>query len=158
MLQIATMQLAPDKQLVPFRPEHLYSIEIKGYELEYVTSIPDYDEYVLENVIPEMTWTGIARGKVIIIFGLRPLWPGVCEAWMLPGAGIEDNAIAVVRGARKVLDSAMQKYDLMRLQIAVRSSNITAHKFAKSLYFRDEALMRRYGPEGADYYLMARFS
>lgn len=77
---------------------------------------------------------------------------------MLPGAGIEDNSISVVRGARKLLDNVIQEYDIVRLQIAVRTSNDTAYKFAKALYFEDEAIMRKYGPEGADYHLMARFS
>jgi hypothetical protein len=157
MLQLATINLAPDKQIVPFQPNHLYSLELKDYELEYVSNIPNYDQYIIQNADPLLTWTAVVRGKIILIFGVRPFWPHVYEAWMLPGAGIEDNAIAVVRGARKILTNVMQEYDMMRLQIAVRVSNDTAYKFAKSLYFKEEAIMRQFGPEGADYYLMTRF-
>ena len=48
-------------------------------------------------------------------------------------------------------------YDLKRLQITVSYHNNTAYKFAKSLYFKKEGVLKKYGPEGADYFMMARF-
>jgi hypothetical protein len=35
--------------------------------------------------------------------------------------------------------------------------NDTAFKFAKALRFEVESVMRKFGPEGADYYMMTRF-
>jgi len=158
MLRLATVRMSPDKQIVPFQPNHLDRIELKGFELDYVRTIPNYKDYIIYNAEHDLTWTGISRGKVILIFGIRPLWPRVAEAWMMPGKGIEDNAVSVLRGARQVLDNVIEDYDMMRLHIAVRVQNETAYKFAKALYFEEEAVMKRYGPEMADYYLMARLS
>ena len=156
MLQLATVTMRTDAQIIPYHPNHYYSIELKGYELDYIRTIPNYDQYINENATPGLTWTVIIRGKVVAIFGLRFQWDRVAELWMLPGVGIENDPISVTRGARKILDNVIQEYDIMRLQIAVRVQNVTAYKFAKALYFEQEALMRCYGPELADYYLMSR--
>jgi len=158
MLELATCRMAPHHQIVPFQPRHLDAIEIKGFELDYVEAIPNYREYVIFNAQLDNSFTGIVRGKVILIFGVRSIWPGVAELWMLPGAGIEKHTIAVVRGARAVLDNVIEHLDIMRLQLTVHCQNDTAYKFAKALYFEEEALLKHYGPEQADYYLMARFS
>lgn len=104
-----------------------------------------------------MSWTVVGRGRPVCCFGLWQLWDGVAEAWMLPDEEIDKYAISVTRGARRVLDKAIQDIGIRRLQIAVRVQNDTAYKFAEALYFKTECVMKHYGPEGADYYLMARY-
>jgi hypothetical protein len=51
----------------------------------------------------------------------------------------------------------MDSYDITRMQITVKCDHPIAVRFAKSLYFDVECRLRKYGPEGADYYSMARF-
>jgi hypothetical protein len=143
-------------QLIPFRPEHLLRMELKGDELIYLELIPEYHRYIIEMAVPDFSWTVVRDGSPVAVFGVRPMWPGVAEVWMLPGVGIEKNAIALVRGARHIFAQIEQEYGVRRLQIAVRKSNYTAYKFARSVYFEQESLMSQFGPEGEDYYMMTR--
>lgn len=150
--------LGPGQSLIPFRPEHLLRMEMKGDALEYLEFIPDYQQYIIAMAVPDFSWTLVRDGKPICIFGLRPMWPGVGEVWMLPGIGIEENAIALVKGGRHIFAQIEYEYQIRRLQIAVRKSNYTAYKFARVLYFKVESLMSQFGPEGDDYYMMTRIS
>jgi hypothetical protein len=43
------------------------------------------------------------------------------------------------------------------MQIFVKVENTRALRFAKALQFEVECILRKFGPEGADYYAMARF-
>ncbi len=158
MIQIARIKTSAQQQIVPFQPNHLNLIDFRKHELDNIENIPDYLAYVINNSIDDLTWTGIAKGKVICIFGIRPMWTGVAEAWLLTGHGIEQNAISLVRGARILLSDSIEEFGLKRLQIAVRVSNETAFKFAQALHFKVESKMKKFGPEGEDYYLMTRIS
>jgi hypothetical protein len=42
------------------------------------------------------------------------------------------------------------------LQLNVRCSDQRAFRWAKAIGFEPEAKMRRYGPDGSDFYLMSR--
>jgi len=156
MLSFGNNFLSTGQQLVPFQPEHLSHLELKGDELHFADLIPNYYQYILDNAIPELAWTGIRDGKPVLIFGLRPYWVGVAEVWMVPGRGIERNPIALIKGARQILAQIEQKYNMKRLQIAVRKHNDTAYNFAKSLYFTVESVMTKFGPDGDDYLMMTR--
>lgn len=158
MITFPEMRLAKGQHLVPYRREHLFDIDLKDYEKEnYAGYIDEYLEYVDVNVVEGLTWSAIGYGKVRAIIGFRPMWRAVGEVWMLPGHGIERHAISVVRQGRAINDYVMEEFNLKRLQIAVSCQNDTAYRYAKSLYFKEESVMKHYGPEGADYRLMVRF-
>ena len=157
LIQLPDVKLSPDQHIVPLKYEHLTRLRLKEHEQEYARSIPRYIDYVWDNAVDGYSWAGIARGRVIAAFGLRFYWEGVAEAWMLPGEGIEKNAISVVRATRHLFDIAIEENRLRRVQIAVKVENDTAYKFAKAVGFGVESVMRKFGPEGSDYYLMARF-
>jgi len=159
MISFSDAKLTKGQHIVPYRPEHLLEIELRDYEAQnYKGHIEEYLEYVDMNVVEGLTWTAIGHGRVIGIFGFRPMWRAVGETWLLPGHGIERHAISVVRVARQIMTNVMYDFSLKRLQIAVSTQNDTAYRYAKSLYFEEEAIMKNYGPEGADYRLMVRLS
>jgi hypothetical protein len=159
MISFSDAKLTRGQHIIPYRSEHLLQIEMRDYEAQnYEGHIEEYLEYVDMNVVEGLTWTAIGHGKVIGIFGFRPMWRAVGETWLLPGHGIERHAISVVRVARQIMTNVMYDFSLKRLQIAVSTQNDTAYRYAKSLYFEEEAIMKNYGPEGADYRLMVRLS
>ena len=159
MITFPDVKLSKGQHIVPYRPEHLLDLDLRDYEKDnYKGHIEEYLEYVDINTVDGLTWSGIGYGKVVVIFGFRPMWRAVGEVWLLPGHGIERHAISVLRGARKILSNVIHDFELKRLQIAVSTRNDTAYRFAKSLYFEEEAVMSNYGPEGADYKLMVRLS
>lgn len=157
MIQLPTFRMNGDEQIVPMRYEHLISLQLKKHEIEYQANIPNYIDYIYENSEDGLSWSAIGRGRIIAVFGVRPIWRGLAEAWMVPGVGIEDHAASVVRGARALMDTTVSNLDIARLQIIVKTENDTAYKFAKSIGFSVEGKLERFGPEGADYYMMVRF-
>tara|TARA_S200002703_G_scaffold137364_1_gene127115 strand:- start:305 stop:790 length:486 start_codon:yes stop_codon:yes gene_type:complete len=159
MTMFNNISLSKGQHVIPYRPEHLLEIDLRDYEKEnYAGNIKDYLEYVDDNAWPDLTWTGVGAGKVVLIFGFRPMWKGCGEGWILPGYGLEKHAISLLRNGRFLLTSIMEDYELNRLQIAVSVRNETAYKFAKAMYFNEEVVMPKFGPEGSDYYLMSRLS
>jgi len=157
LIQIPKIRMSPDESIVSLRHDHLMKIDYNEDTKEYIKNIPNYIDYLWANAEAGSSWAGIGRGKVVAAFGIKPIWNGLAEMWMIPGTDIGRHTISIVRGAKVLTDSAIRDYDLKRLQIAVRVENDTAFRFAKSLGFGVESIMKRFGPEGADYYMMARF-
>ena len=60
------------------------------------------------------------------------------------------------KASKLFFDYAANKLEMKRLQITVCSRNIPAYKWAKVCYFEDEGILRNYGPQGDDYYMMSR--
>jgi len=157
LIQLPTFKMRPDEQIVPLQYNHLLSIELGPHEKEYAASIPGYLDYVWENSEHGWSWAAIGRGKVVCVFGVRDVWPGVVEAWFIPGEGLESHARSTLVGARALLSEVMATSGIRRMQIFVKSQHMVALRFAKALHFEVECELRKFGPEGADYYSMVRF-
>ena len=157
MVQLPQFRMSQDEHIVPLRYEHISRLPPTDDSIEYMKYIPGYLDYIWDNSADGWSWAAIGKGKVIAIFGLRMIWSGLAEMWMVPGKGLDRHAISLVRGARAVTDSALSDYGVRRLQITVKVENDTAFRFAKALHFEVESIMRRFGPEGSDYYMMVRF-
>jgi hypothetical protein len=157
LVQLPEFRMSSDEQLVPLRYEHVARMRLADDNKEYMEYIPNYIDYIWDNSEDGWSWAGIGRGKVVIAFGIRHIWHGLAEMWLVPSEDIGSHAISLVRGARAVTDTALQDYGVRRLQICVKVENDTAFKFAKALRFEVESVMRKFGPEGADYYMMTRF-
>jgi len=157
LIQIPEFRMSHDEHIIPLTYEGLTRIQYNDDTLEYMKYIPNYIDYIWSNAESGWSWAGVGRGKVVAAFGIRPIWNGLAEMWMIPGKDIRKHTISLVRGAKALTDSAIRDYDINRLQICVKMENDTAFRFAKSLGFGVESIMKRFGPEGADYYMMARF-
>lgn len=158
LIQLPTFKMRPDEQIVPLAINHLELLELQEHELQYVETIPHYLDYIFENSELGWSWAGIGQGKVVCCFGLRPIWKGVAEAWLVPGKGLEDHARTLLVGARTLFDQAVSDSDITRLQIYVKEENEVALRFAKAIGFDVESKLRKFGPEGADYIGLVRFS
>lgn len=157
LIQLPTFQMRADEQIVPLTLSHVYNIKLGPHEEEYAKHIRDYRDYVWDYSVQGWSWTAIGRGRVIAIFGVRDIWPGLVEAWFIPGEGLDRHARSTLIGARALLREVMSDTDIRRMQIFVKVDNTRALRFAKALHFEIECKLRKFGPEGADYYAMARF-
>jgi hypothetical protein len=157
LIQLPEFRMSADEQIVALNYEHLARMHMGGDSQDYMKIIPNYVDYIWDNSEDGMSWAATKRGKVVLVFGIRMPWHGLAEMWLIPGDNISSNAMLLVRGARAVSDAALEDFNLRRLQINVKVGNDTAFKFAKALRFEVESVMRKFGPEGADYYLMTRF-
>jgi len=142
---------------VDFHYGHIALMDLKDTARDLGASVPNYLEYMQRHTEGTPAFTIIDKEKVILSFGVYPIWPGLAEGWMVPSNHINGRAVALVRGGREIflrIGTAMQ---LRRLQFMVRSSFLQANRFAKSLYFKKEATLLQYGPEGDNYNVYVRF-
>lgn len=148
----------PDNKIVDFNTSHLRMIHMNEYDARWYKIYPNYDEILQQNSPPGQAFTGVVMGEVVCCFGFVRLWPGVFEAWLIPTTeNIRRSVIPFHRTSMRIFDYAMSKYSMKRLQITVCSENALALKWAERCYFKNEGLLKNYGPEGADYYMLARF-
>lgn len=93
---------------------------------------------------------------VIAILGGSLLWPGNMEIWSVTGEGINKYPIAYVKLCRELLDGIREILKIWRFQAAGLCGNPQLDKWFRSIGFKKEAVMEKYGPDGKDYYLYAR--
>jgi hypothetical protein len=142
---------------VPFHYGHIALMSLGKEANEIKESIPNYMKYMQSMTEKTPSFTVMDKGKLLLSFGIYPLWPGVAEGWMIPSNCIDSKAIALIKGARNVFRNINSVMQLHRLQFMVRSSHVQAARFAEVLQFKREAVLSRYGPGGDDYYIYARF-
>ena len=141
---------------VDFSIAHVYMLELDQWQRANMEAHPGYMEMLKAYSAVGPAITALYKGKPVLSFGVVPLWPGVSEAWMLRGEAVSNHGLAVAYGARLFFDQIGPVCGLWRCQIGVQTSNERATKFAKYLKFNVEGLMEQFGPEGSDFYMMAR--
>jgi len=141
-------------RIVPFHPRHIQMANLRKFEQELVDGYgrPHISDYGVEG----LSFTGIYKSKVYVIWGLYPLWKGVAEAWMLPTHDLEDRKLIFHRASLRFFDYATEKLKLHRLQTYVCSTNVRAIKWMEMCYFNREGLLQKYGPDIKDYYIYGR--
>jgi hypothetical protein len=142
--------------VLPFVPQHVDQIGLSSDDQHMFASIPDIQNR-LEHVSKAKTaWTIFYRGKPALVMGLEYKWDTNYEAWLVPGELSIEHGALLTRGARRFFDKIGAKLGLLRMQIVVCVDREKAVQWARFLKFEREGLMRRYGPEGKDYYMYAR--
>lgn len=93
----------------------------------------------------------IDRGQIYAVAGIVPLWEGVGEAWAIPTNRIAEKKIIIGRHFKRTFHEVARDLKMRRVQAAVKVGYEEAHSLARFVGMVDEGLMRKYGPEGADY-------
>lgn len=100
--------------------------------------------------------TAFVYNEPAAIFGFVSIWKGVAEAWLVADDVMRSMPVTFTKSAKQVLDISAISMGLHRTQITVRSTDTRAYKWASAVGFNEECLMRKYGTDGVDYFLMAR--
>lgn len=91
--------------------------------------------------------------KPIAIIGAFEVVPGVTHLW----ANVSKHLNAkFAKASRIMLDNFMVTNSVRRAQMTVRSDYEAGMRFARFLGFVPEALMKKYGQDGSDYWLYAK--
>ena len=117
---------------------------------------PVFAKNTFEFVQPGTAWTGICSDKIICCFGFHVLWEGVAEIWMVPDANLTKKKMVFHRASHKYLLFLAKKLNLWRIQAHVCTENIPGDKWIRSVYFKEEGICRRYGPDSKDYVIFGR--
>ena len=145
----------PTQRAVDWHPFHLEMIELNEFDAENKDLFMDYAKYITSFSTKGMAFT-VMEEKIFACFGIFKLWQGVYEAWLIPSADISQRKFRLHKASKLFFDHAMQKLDMRRLQVTVCSRHRLAVKWAEVCYFSHEGVLRNYGPQGDDYYIMSR--
>lgn len=145
---------------VPFSPWHLQMFDIEAASGGLGSVLADYETYVgvQSQLGPAFSVLRVGGNvETVGVFGAVQLWPGVGEAYALPGRIARSMPVSFVKASRLILDELVKIGGFRRLQAYVKTTHKSAVQFAKVCYFVPEATLSRFGPEGADYTLFVRF-
>lgn len=148
-------------ELIDYRHAHGRELfqknESDGAQIEAWFNQPTFDGWLANLEQPGHSFTAIDSNLgILAIAGVVEKWVGVGEAWMVPGERLREMPLSGARLTKRHLDILRQTHGFWRLQINVHVENELALRFAKWLGFVMEGEMIKYGPDGKNYYRMAR--
>jgi hypothetical protein len=142
---------------LPFVPEHFDHLDIDQREVTLVAKGDQLKYMAASQAAMGTAVTAFMHGRPIAVFGVVRIWDGVGEMWSMFDNQAREFHVTMVRGGRMFCDIAIRYLHLHRLQITVRTDDIRAMRYAKSVGFEQESVMRKFGPDKVDYLLMTRF-
>jgi len=138
-------------KLIPYRAGHARKILLREVE-GYLQNCKDFDEWAKINEGPE-AWSAVNdTDTVVACGGVREMWEGVGEAWLLLGEGTVGHEIGVCKEILKKL----HEVKFHRVQAHARVDFPIAHTFLHRLGFKEEGYMKMYYPDKCDAILYAR--
>tara|TARA_R110002167_G_scaffold62113_2_gene175400 strand:- start:611 stop:1051 length:441 start_codon:yes stop_codon:yes gene_type:complete len=142
--------------MVDYKPEHIESI-LDGDMSKMARKSFGMAEDIAHGLFaPGLAFTGLIDGYVIASAGIKPLWPGVGEAWIVASDNMPKKKLSVIKLIKENFDRMIHDNGFVRVQACIRSDWPEAKRFAEFLGFEHEGIMKKYGPDGQDYLRMAR--
>ena len=131
--------------VVDFKPEHLQKIHVKDIHAgEVPNTVMTYAKTIMDEDHP-----------VAIIGGFR-FTPSVIHLWALVSDDVRKRPIAFHKLVKNLLAYLCKQHHLKRIQMDVKADYLEGQKWAESLGFKQEGLMRGFGVHGEDFYLYGR--
>jgi hypothetical protein len=152
--QLNQLKLSKGVFFLPAVKDHLNRMTISNEEVLVHT---DHKEIIMEQIDYGPTVTAFFGLDPVAMFGFVPIWEGVAESWLVADNGVRTRPLTLTKYGIAAHDIAKISMGLHRLQITVRITDNRAMKWAFALGFENEVIMKKYGPDQVDYYLMARF-
>ena len=142
------------RRLIPFHQRHVHMARLRKIDQELVDGYgrPHIIDYGVEG----LSYTATYKSKVIVMFGLYPLWKGVAEAWMLPTEHLFDSKLIFHKATLRFFNYASEKLKLHRMQTYVCTTNYRAIKWMEMCYFNREGHLKEFGPDLKDYFVYGR--
>jgi RimJ/RimL family protein N-acetyltransferase len=103
-----------------------------------------------------LAYTCIINDEPIASAGMKVIWDGVAEGWVLATNKVWNHPLIVARAIKKNFTRLAKENNIKRVQTAVRADFTIGLKFASWLGLENEGLMKRYGFDGSDHYRFAR--
>ena len=105
---------------------------------------------------PGNAYTMWVDDKPVFSFGMVILWKGVAEGWVMASQNIFDIKFLAAKTITNMMIDHCKKNKIKRLQTSVKAEFKEGVRFATWLGMEIEGLKKNYGPDGSDYYQLAR--
>lgn len=131
-------------KMVAFNPDHLAKIDLQDAQKD---ERPDF--------IVGTAFTFLAGDEVIAIVGYHFIMAGVVQVWSLLSSTAKRHPLSLTKAIRTLIEFHEQELNLRRIQMMVKVGYQAGWRWARTLGFREEGLMKNYRPTG-DSWLFAR--
>jgi hypothetical protein len=145
-------------EVLHFQEEHLKRFTPRPWDVEGYAGKPWDEIYrsILDAQKNGPIWTGVDEdGSILCITGFTILWPGVAEGWGFFSSQVFKRPREVLGLYRRWIRAVMDSWELHRLQILVHCALYGGDRWAQAMGFECEGRMRRWGPDGKDYFRYA---
>ncbi len=143
-------------EIVPYQVQHGDDMIEFGLNDKLMDWDANFTENRIDFALAGLSFTLLHNNFPVCSGGIVPLWTGVAEGWVISSKRIFKKRIKASRLIKKRTDLLCAANKIWRLQTAVKSNFKTGLRFAEFLGFKNEGLMKAYGPDKTDYYRMAR--
>jgi hypothetical protein len=141
-------------KIVKFEIEHALSLDVRPHE-DKIKDHADFKKWAKLNE-ESIGFSGFCDDKLIGCAGVRTIWDGVGEAWVLASQEVYKHPKSVFKNVRDYLDKIIKEQGFWRVQAHVRTDNSMGIKFAKMLGFKIEGKMQGFNPDKTDAYLFSK--
>ena len=146
MVKLKTFKKSDADKIVSFGMNHKLMEIDAGFE---ENRICNYSQ-------PGNAYTMWVDDKPVFSFGMVILWKGVAEGWVMASQNIFDVKFLAARTIVDKMTEVCKKNKIKRLQTSVKAEFKEGIRFATWLGMEIEGLKKNYGPDGSDYYQLAR--
>jgi len=146
MVKLKTFKKSDADKIVSFGMNHKLMEIDAGFE---ENRICNYSQ-------PGNAYTMWVDDKPVFSFGMVILWKGVAEGWVMASQNIFDVKFLAAKTITSMMINHCKKNKIKRLQTSVKAEFKEGVRFATWLGMEIEGLKKNYGPDGSDYYQLAR--
>ncbi len=149
--------MRPKVIMVPYEPRHAVDIVLRRHE-SGVRNLPEFEKWAEAAASLGPAWSAVGEdGTVYGCGGLKIMWPGVAESWILLFDGIEENGFRqeVYLQVVKLMIRVVNDFNLHRIQAHCKTDYPLNMKFLENMGFKREGIMRKFGFDKSDHYMYA---
>jgi len=144
-------------KLKPFKRSDVDKIVSYGMNHKLMEIDAGYEDNRICNYsTPGNAFTMFMDDKPVFAIGLVVLWKGVAEGWVIASQNIFEMKFLAAKSMKIITEELCKKNKIKRLQTSVKSEFKQGVRFATWLGMEVEGLKKNYGPDGSDYYQLAR--
>ena len=139
-----------------FKQEHADEIISYGMNSKLMELDASYKDHRICLADKGNAYTLFVNKKPIVAGGIIILWQGVAEGWVMASQNIFEMKFLAAKSMKELTEEMCKKNKIIRLQTSVKSEFKQGVRFATWLGMEIEGLKKQYGPDGSDYYQLAR--
>jgi len=144
-------------KLKPFKRSDVDKIVSYGMNHKLMEIDAGYaDNRICNYSTPGNAFTMFMDDKPVFAIGVVVLWKGVAEGWVIASQNIFEMKFLAAKSMKIITEELCKKNKIKRLQTSVKSEFKQGVRFATWLGMEVEGLKKSYGPDGSDYYQLAR--
>lgn len=141
---------------VNFQAEHLEQVELCQEHLNIYGLFGPPVEVLARLVKVSATYTFVVDDRPVGLVGLEHIWKGVGRVWLALSDEAKQHSVALVKWTKTLMWTVVKSWKLHRIEGVVRAGYVAGARFARHFGFVSEARMAMYGPDGSDFFLVAR--